>query len=88
MEDDDDVMWRHVLQGLLDLGGHLLNGCLVRPPSSHPANDDLVASVGKVVAFVEGMAATYAEIATGAGFINKHSVVNSVTAQTQIVQIV
>jgi hypothetical protein len=47
-----------------------------------------VASIGKIVAFIEGMAAAYAEIATGAGFINKHSVVNGITAQTQIVQIV
>jgi hypothetical protein len=47
-----------------------------------------VASVGKIVAFIEGMAAAYAKIATGAGIINKHSVVNGVTAQTQVVQIV
>ncbi len=65
--ENDDVVWRHVLQGLLDLGGHLLDGGLVRPPSSHSANDDLVAAVRKVVAFIEGMAASYAEITAGTG---------------------
>jgi hypothetical protein len=47
-----------------------------------------VAAVRKVVAFIEGMAASYTEIAAGAGLINKHSIMDSVTAQTQIEQTV
>ncbi len=85
---NDDVVGRHVLQGLLDLDGHLLDSGLVWSPSPHSADDDFVTSVRQVVAFVKGMAAAYTEIAAGAGFINKHSVVDSVTAQTQIEQIV
>jgi hypothetical protein len=66
---NDDVIWSQQLQGLFHLGGHLLHGGLVGPPAPNRADDDLVASVCKIVTRVDGMtAADAAEVAAWNAF--------------------